>query len=349
MAGIGAAAAGTAGVVVLGLLGVAALGAPTAAATCEVGGTAIRVDPATVPAGPIAGFGKEQLVNAAHVMLAGADLGGTARDQQIGVMTAIGESTLRVLAYGDTVGPDSRGLFQQRDNGAWGSLSDRMDPYISSTNFFKLEVKVDGRETMAPTLVAHKVQRNADPYHYERFWDDAGVIVQALSGRVIPAESPGTATASSACGGGVAGPVGLAGWAQPAKGPMTSNYGPRKSPGGIGSTWHRGIDFGGGGCDGPIWAANAGTVVKAGPAQGVGNQIVIEHGEGITTTYGHMYTPGVLVRTGDVVKAGQQIGKVGSDENSTGCHLHFGVLRGDQFVDPEAFLAQVGIDVGEEA
>ena len=256
-------------------------------------------------------------------------------------MTAIGESTLRVLDRGDAVGPDSRGLFQQRDNGAWGTYEERMDPYISATNFFKKELKVKGRETLAPTLVANRVQVNADPYHYEPFWDDAGVVVQALAGKVIPAESPATAAASAGCGGGVDGPVGISGWAEPAKGPMTSNYGPRSSSG-VESTWHKGIDFGGGGCDGPIWAANAGTVVKAGPHQGQGNQIRIDHGEGITTSYGHMYTAGVLVRVGDVVTAGQQIGKVGSAGNSTGCHLHFEVWRDDQRVDPEAFLDQVG-------
>ena len=55
----------------------------------------------------------------------------------ISVMVALGESGLRVLDYGDGPGPDSRGLFQQRDNGAWGSYADRMDPTTSATNFIK--------------------------------------------------------------------------------------------------------------------------------------------------------------------------------------------------------------------
>lgn len=142
-------------------------------------------------------------VNAAHIMLAGADLGGTARDQQIGVMTAIGESTLRVLDRGDAVGPDSRGLFQQRDNGARGHLRRADGPVHLRDQLLqsKKELKVKGRETLAPTLVANRVQVNADPYHYEPFWDDAGVVVQALAGKVIPAESPATAAASAGCGG----------------------------------------------------------------------------------------------------------------------------------------------------
>ena len=53
----------------------------------------------------------------------------------------------------------SRGLFQQRDNGAWGTYEDRMDPFISSTSFFKVEMTIAGRESMEPTLVSNAVQR----------------------------------------------------------------------------------------------------------------------------------------------------------------------------------------------
>ena len=50
------------------------------------------------------------------------------------MMTAIGESNLVNVNYGDLAGPDSRGLFQQRANGAWGSYADRMNPRIAATN-----------------------------------------------------------------------------------------------------------------------------------------------------------------------------------------------------------------------
>ena len=85
----------------------------------------------------VPGYDDEQIANAAAIVRAGADLGMSRRDQTIGVMVAIGESTLRALDYGDEAGADSRGLFQQRDNGAWGTYADRMDPYTSATNFFK--------------------------------------------------------------------------------------------------------------------------------------------------------------------------------------------------------------------
>ncbi len=134
-----------------------------------------------VPAGPVAGYSHEQLVNAAYVMSAAQALGLSVRAQQIGVMTAMGESGLRVLDYGDTVGPDSRGLFQQRDNGSWGTFEDRMDPFISATSFFTKLSTVQGWETLDPTLSAHTVQVNADPYHYTKYWADATTIVAALT------------------------------------------------------------------------------------------------------------------------------------------------------------------------
>ncbi len=151
------------------------------AATCAPDGAAARINPEAVPDGPIAGFNHDQLVNAAWIMKAAADLGLSLRDQRIGVMTAIGESALRVLEHGDAAGPDSRGLFQQRDNGAWGSLADRMDPYTSAMNFFTALARIGDRGSLPPTIVAHRVQANADPYYYTPFWKPAVQIVAALS------------------------------------------------------------------------------------------------------------------------------------------------------------------------
>lgn len=134
---------------------------------------------------PVEGFTEEQVRNAAAVVETGRSMGLSVRDQTIGVMTAIGESSLRVLDHGDVAGPDSRGLFQQRDNGAWGTLAERMDPAASAASFFRALQRVEGRDAMAPTLVAHAVQRNADPQHYARSWDDAVRLVSRLTGQRI--------------------------------------------------------------------------------------------------------------------------------------------------------------------
>ena len=86
--------------------------------------------------------------------------------QTVAVMTAMGESSLINVDHGDAAGPDSRGLFQQRDNGAWGTYADRMNPQTAATNFYTALLRVEGWETLPPTIAAHRVQRNADPNHY---------------------------------------------------------------------------------------------------------------------------------------------------------------------------------------
>ena len=164
--------------------GAAASGANARAAsapTCPAAAP-VTVGTIVVPAGPVAGFCQPELIMAAHIMNAARDQGIGTRTQAVGVMTAIGESGLRNLDYGDVAGPDSRGLFQQRDNGAWGTLADRMDPYTAATHFFDKLTTIDGWQTMAPSALAHAVQVNSDPGYYAQYWDAAQTIVAALSG-----------------------------------------------------------------------------------------------------------------------------------------------------------------------
>jgi len=259
-----------------GALAFLLLASSTADATCNPqGGSSVVVDPDTIPTDPIAGYSGDQLVNAAHILRAGADLGLGVRDQTIGVMTAMGESSLTVLDHGDAAGPDSLGLFQQRDNGAWGTTADRMDPYTSATSFFTALAALPDRDSQEPTILAHQVQRNADPYHYTRYWDAAVAVVDALG---ATATGLAAGNGSNTCAGipGVPGEVNPDGWAQPAAGPITSSYGMRFHP--IDHEWrmHTGVDLNGGGCGGPIWAANDGTVTFAGPKAGYGNLIEID-------------------------------------------------------------------------
>lgn len=128
--------------------------------------------------GEVAGWSGEQLEHAAIVMRAGRDLGMSERDVRVAVMTAMGESSLRVLDRGDDAGPDSRGLFQQRD--PWGPYEVRMDAYGSAVLFYRALAEVAARDAMEPTRVAHAVQINRDPDHYARWWDDAGEVVAAI-------------------------------------------------------------------------------------------------------------------------------------------------------------------------
>ena len=156
-------------------------GSQAAADVCSPTGSSVSVDASQLPKVAVAGYEGEQLKNAALVINAGKALGLSGRGQTIGVMTAMGESGLRVLDYGDGPGPDSRGLFQQRDNGAWGTYPDRMNPTTSATNFFTALEKVSGLEQLEPTTAAHRVQRNADPFHYQSYWAAAVEVVAALA------------------------------------------------------------------------------------------------------------------------------------------------------------------------
>ena len=157
-------------------------GAPSSASASQFASALATEVSRTTSSTPVAGYSGAQLDNAAAILAAGKRMGLSLRDQTIGVMTAMGESSLKVLDHGDTAGPDSRGLFQQRDNGAWGTLAQRMDPSASATSFFTALQRVGGRDSLSPTQVAHTVQRNADPNHYTKYWDDAVAVVSRLTG-----------------------------------------------------------------------------------------------------------------------------------------------------------------------
>jgi murein DD-endopeptidase MepM/ murein hydrolase activator NlpD len=308
------------------------------ASACAPAGPGVTIDSDQLPATAVAGYRGEQLLNAAYVMNAGQALGMSARGQAIGVMTAMGESSLRIVDHGDSAGPDSRGLFQQRATG-WGSYADRMDPTISSTNFFKALAKVEGWETLPPTIAAHRSQRNADPYHYERFWDPAVQVVTALAGAELPGIAPGTG--ALACTASSPAAISTDGWTRPAVGPVTSKYGMRVHPITGEYKLHSGTDLGAA-CDSPIYAAAPGVVVQAGAAGGYGNLITIDHGSGVVSRYGHMYNNGVLAHVGDQVNAGRQIARVGSNGYATGCHLHFEIRLNNTFTDPVPWMSQHG-------
>jgi len=97
----------------------------------------------------------------------------------------------------------------------------------------------------------------------------------------------------------------------------------------------------------PIYAATDGVVLKAGPASGYGNAIYIQNADGDVEIYGHMKY--YDVRAGDVVHAGDQIAKVGSQGQSTGPHLHFELHRGGMTgkpFNPAPWFAEHGLSVG---
>ena len=123
----------------------------------------------------------------------------------------------------------------------------------------------------------------------------------------------------------------------PVAGPISSYYGYRTSPGGIGSTFHEGVDIAGD-YGTPISATAAGTVTKAGWVGGYGYLVEVRHADGIVTRYGH--NSAVLVYEGQHVDQGSMIALMGSTGNSTGPHCHYEVRIHGEAVNPMYFLPQ---------
>lgn len=146
-------------------------------------------------------------------------------------------------------------------------------------------------------------------------------------------------------GSGAAGEVSATGWARPAAGRITSNFGWRIDPINGSRAYHSGVDLAGG-CGIPIYAAHAGTVVYAGWYGTWGNYIRIEHGNGYNTGYAHIMPGGIGVHIGQEVGPGQLIARVGTTGHSTGCHLHFIVRSGETLIDPVPFMRNQGITLG---
>jgi murein DD-endopeptidase MepM/ murein hydrolase activator NlpD len=123
----------------------------------------------------------------------------------------------------------------------------------------------------------------------------------------------------------------------PVRGQITAGFGQRLDPFTGEGAFHSGVDI-----SAPVGtgvAASAeGIVLQAGPESGYGNEIVIDHGFGIMTKYGHLSK--VFVVTGQDVIPGQVIGAVGMTGKATGPHLHYEVIVNDTPVNPMKYLQE---------
>ncbi len=136
-------------------------------------------------------------------------------------------------------------------------------------------------------------------------------------------------------GGGSATGTGSMTWPAPGYTNITSPYGMRYHPILKVRKLHTGVDIGAPG-GATLVAADSGTVILAGWQTGYGQTTIIDHGNGITTLYGHQQA--FYVSEGDVVKKGQAIGEADSTGWSTGNHLHFEVRINGDPTDPMAYI-----------
>lgn len=131
-------------------------------------------------------------------------------------------------------------------------------------------------------------------------------------------------------------PANLENWVRPLESCIiTSHYGMRIHPITHLPAFHNGLDLAAG-FGTPIYAACDGVVMSAGPNGGLGNCVIINHGNGYVTMYGHMSQ--CIAHAGQAVKAGDVIGLAGSTGNSTGPHLHWTIQYNGTTIDPEAIV-----------
>lgn len=128
---------------------------------------------------------------------------------------------------------------------------------------------------------------------------------------------------------------GVLGWPTTVAGTITSRFGPRTLRGVPNN--HTGLDIAVP-MGTPVLACEDGVVITSGWSNtGYGNYVVIDHGS-ISTLYGH--NSALLVSVGQKVKKGQQIARAGSTGNSTGPHIHLGVIKNGQYVDPAPYVGR---------
>lgn len=123
----------------------------------------------------------------------------------------------------------------------------------------------------------------------------------------------------------------------PAQGWLTSTMGPRTDPLTGDADYHSGLDIAGDKGQ-PVYATAAGVVTQAGYSGGYGNLIVIDHGFGLETRYGHLSA--FVAHTGDHVKRGEMIARLGATGRTTGAHLHYEVMANGRLLNPLQLLTQ---------
>lgn len=283
----------------------------------SAGNRRMQMDTGSFMSGKISGvkMSGEQLSNAAAIISAGKSFGASPRDLVIALMTALQESTLRNLSYGDR---DSIGLFQQRN--AWGSRAARMDPYQATKMFFyggaagqRGLFDFKNREKMSLTQAAQAVQVSAFPNAYAKWETLARQLLGGYSGTA----------------------VGGSGFMRPLSGRVTSEYGMRTHPITGKRRLHNGIDIAAP-IGSIIHAAGSGGVQLAKTAGGYGKWTVLNHPGGIQTAYAHQSR--FMVSPGQTVSAGQPIGAVGMTGSTTGPHLHFMVGKNGDWVNPRSLI-----------
>lgn len=134
-------------------------------------------------------------------------------------------------------------------------------------------------------------------------------------------------------------------WVRPVDAPISSPYGPRAiicNSAGCSNAFHDGVDFGAS-CGTPVAAVSAGRVVFVGSAGAYGNRVIVDHGGGIESIYGHIQENSDAVAVGDLIEVGTIVGVVGVTGVTTGCHLDFKLRVDGDYLSPVPYLTARGV------
>ena len=331
---------------VLLLLLVTVLAVPAAVGACS-NGPNLRLGPvpsalrARTSDGVEVTLDRQQLEHAATVVaVASRTPGAGPRAARVALMAALTESRLRMLANSrvpgsaerpnDGIGSDhdSLGLFQMRPSTGWGTGTRLMDATYQARAFLGGPTGpnrgspaglLDLRDWTALTdaQAAQAVEVSAYPDRYAAWAPIADRIIAALTVRSTTDEDDPEERSL------VVFPLPSRSWT------LTSRFGPRVDPVTGSPGFHHGTDFAAP-TGTPIRSATDGRVLSAGMIAGTGTITVLSTVDGRPTeiVYLHMPADGIDVHQGQVVRAGQLIGEVGSTGHSTGPHLHFQVQPG---------------------
>ncbi len=305
---------------------------------------------------------EEQMHNAAIIVAVGQQYPTPARAWVIAIATAMQESSLH--NYGDLGANndhDSLGLFQQRPSQGWGTPEQVMDPVYSSRKFYAKLLTVKNWQTLPLTDAAQDVQGSAYPDAYAKHEPLAALVVNTLTNGAANSAVNGVVSQCVS-----ADQISAAGWTNPVPG-STVGSGFRTTD----RPTHQGDDLivdrystiraAASGvvtlvrcqahlADGTEWGCGRDGGINV---FGCGWYVEVTHADNVITRYCHMVEQ-PAVQVGQVVSAGQKIGRVGSTGHSSGPHCHFEVhLNGDRSdagaVDPVPFMAAKGVPLGKSA
>ena len=199
-----------------------------------------------------------------------------------------------------------------------------LEPKVRSAGKAK-DVMVEKQQKRQALLDKMKSDKATIDREYDEFMAASKKVAEMIQAR--SSQVSGSYAAYTGGGGG--------GMIWPISGPITSEFGWRVHPITGTQKFHSGIDIGGDYGE-PVVAAASGVVTDACWISGYGNTVIIDHGGGISTLYGH--NQGFAVSEGQTVSQGQVIAYCGSTGNSTGPHCHFEVRENGSVVSPYGYL-----------